>query len=101
MKMVSSESVEEERWCRSWRAEWSFGVSLFRHEGGVFLASTISQELRARVPRSQSQSKGCGSSAKNLEVIVNLLSEAKLSLMVSRGFLLVLVPSVDGKCGLL
>lgn len=28
-------------------------------------------------------------------------SEAKLSLMASRGFLLVLVPSVDGKCGLL
>ena len=80
--------------------QWSFGVSLFsKHESGGFPASAVSQAHRAQVPFSQSQRKGRGSSANNSDMMVNLLSEAKLSLIASGEFLLMLVHLPLAKIG--
>lgn len=72
--------------------QWSFAVSLlFKHEGGGFPTHAVSQAHSAQVPCSQSQRKGRGSSADNSDVMVNLLSEAKLNLIASGESLLMLV----------
>lgn len=72
--------------------QWSFAVSLFfKHEGGGFPARAASQAHSAQVPCSRSQRKGCGSSADNSDVMVNLLSEAELNLIASGESLLMLV----------
>lgn len=80
--------------------QWSFGVSLFfKHKGGGFPTSAVSQAHRAQVPFSQSQRKGRGSSANNSDMLVNLLREAKLSLIASGEFLLMLVHLPLAKIG--
>lgn len=75
--------MEQERWLGDGE-QWCFGVILFfKHKGGGFPTNTVSQAHRAQIPFSQSQRKGRGSSANNSDMMVNLLSEAKLSLIAS------------------